>query len=292
MQPVWESVKDRDGVQDFRLNYHRGVYDTGYDNYHDIYYQRWRVEDVDYKVLCIDRLDNSQVREVASGEYTDDDTVCVDPDEYKVVVGQGDPSVSTNFLSPASSNNSWWIQTSVPTVRSQPWANNYRDGFCGVRVLDDNLEVLDPKLDEFDAEDRSTCSNIADNPIHTAMPDKLIGVQRVVASRRAKYMAVSELTPDLMDTTGNLQSFEGELDAGDLIGMIIEMGQFGFGAGDSIRSTFRPPIRSEYNTAFDYKTRFYQYINNYNDRATYSLGCVLDGTCPVNFRDQITEGNN
>ena len=104
-------------------------------------------------------------------------------------------------------------------------------------------------------------------------------------------MAVSELTDDLMDTTGNLQSFEGELDSGDLIGMIIEMGQFGFGAGDTITSTFRPPIRSEYNTAFDYATRFQQYVNNYNDRALYSLGCIIDGTCPVNFRDELTEGN-
>ncbi len=291
MQPVWESVKNRDGERDFRLNYQRAVYDTGYDNFHDIYYQRWRVEDVPYKVLCIDRLDSSLVREVYAGEYTEDDTVCIDPDEYKVVVGQGDPTISTNFISPASANNSWWIQTSVPAVKAQTWAANYRDGFCGVRVLDDNLELLDPLLTEFEPEDRGTCSNIADNPIHEHFADKLIGVQRVVASRRAKYMAVSELTEDLMDTTGNLQSFEGELDSGDLIGMIIEMGQFGFGAGDTITSTFRPPIRSEYNTAFDYATRFHQYINNYNDRATYSLGCVIDGTCPVNFRDDLTDGN-
>lgn len=289
---MWESVKGRDGIQNFRLNYHRGSYDTGYDNFHDIYYQRWRAEDVDFKILCIDRLDTSLVREIYSADdVTSDDTVCQDPEEYKVIIGQGDPSVSTNFLSPASSNNSWWIQSSVPSVRSQPWANNYRDGFCGVRVLDDNYDILDPALVDFSPDDRSTCSNIVDNPIHDALPDKLIGVQRVVASRRAKYMAISELTSDLMDTTGNLQSYEGELDAGDLIGMIIEMGQFGFGAGEDIRSTFRPPIRSEYETAFDYKTRFHQYVNNYNDRARYSLGCVLDGTCPVNFRDQLTEGN-
>ena len=57
-----------------------------------------------------------------------------------------------------------------------------------------------------------------------------------------------------------------------------------------LQSTFRPPVRSEYQTAVNYKTRFRQYISNVNDRALYSLACVIDGTCPVNFRDQLTEG--
>ena len=29
-------------------------------------------------------------------------------------------------------------------------------------------------------EDRSTCSNIADNPVHDTLPDKLVGVHTVV----------------------------------------------------------------------------------------------------------------
>jgi len=292
MQPVWESVKDKNGTTDFRANYLRGVYDPGYDNYHDIFYQRWRKENVEYKVLCVDRLDPTQVREVPSGEFiAGTGSICRDPEEYKVILGQGDPVVATNFFTPDSTENSWWIQTSVPGVKAQPWSSSYRDGLCGIRVLNDQLDETDPQLVNFSPEDRSTCSNIADNPIHEAMEDKLIGKQRIVASRRAKFMAISELTPDMMDTTGALNSFEGELDSGDLISMIIEMGQFGFGAGEDIQSTFRPPIRSEYDTAVDYKTRFYQYINNFNDRASYSLGCVLDGTCPVNFRDQLTTKN-
>ena len=288
MQPVWESVKDKNGSTDFRANYLRGVYDSGYDNYHDIFYQRWRRENKPYKVLCINRLDPTKIRNVPEGVYIEGtDAICHDPEEYKVIEGQGNPVVNTNFFTPNSSQNSWWIQTSVPAVKAQPWASSYRDGYCGIRILDDNLDEEDGNLVSFVPEDRSTCSNIADNPIHEAKEDKLIGKQRVVSSRRAKFMAISELTDDLMDTTGALNSFEGELDSGDLISMIIEMGQFGFGAGDTVRSTFRPPIRSEYKTALDYQTRFYQYINNYNDRAVYSLGCILDGQCPVNFRDQM-----
>jgi hypothetical protein len=112
----------------------------------------------------------------------------------------------------------------------------------------------------------------------------------VVTTRRAKFIALSELTEDYLDTTGALSSFEGELESGDLISLIVEMGQFGFSSGSSIRSTFTPPVRAEFKTASDYKTRFRQYIKNVNDRATYSLACVLDGSCPVNFRDQLTVG--
>jgi hypothetical protein len=44
MQPVWESAKDKDGKINYRSNYQRSIYDIGYDNYNDIYLQRWRTE--------------------------------------------------------------------------------------------------------------------------------------------------------------------------------------------------------------------------------------------------------
>lgn len=44
MQPIWESAKSRSGVINYRSNYHRAVYAIGYDNYNDIYNQRWRKE--------------------------------------------------------------------------------------------------------------------------------------------------------------------------------------------------------------------------------------------------------
>ena len=48
---------------------------------------------------------------------------------------------------------------------------------------------------------RSACSNIADNPVHETLPDKLIGTKTVVETRLAKYVAVSLLTRDLLDTS-------------------------------------------------------------------------------------------
>ncbi len=293
MQPVWESVKNKqDGKTNFRVNYHRGVYDIGYDNYHDIFNQRWRGEDVQYEVVCINKIDPTKRRVVAAGNYTVAGTVCNDPEERKEVLGQGNPIVTTLFVSPANPNNSWWIQTSVPAVKAQPWANSYRDGYCGIRDLQESINVMDPALESFLPQSRNDCSNIVDNPVHVSVQDKLIGVQRVVTSRRAKFMAISRLTDDMLETTGYLSSYEGELNSGDLISMIIEMGQFGYSAGDQIRSTYTPPVRSEYETANDYATRFMQYIQNYNDRATYSLACVLDGICPVNYKDQIKVGQN
>jgi hypothetical protein len=157
--------------------------------------------------------------------------------------------------------------------------------------LNDDFAEDNPDLASFKPTNRSVCSNIADNPIHEAMQDKLVGVLRVVLLRRAKYIAVSHLTPDYLDTNGWLTAFEGELDAGNLISLLTDLGQFGFGSGGTVSSTYTPPQRSEFDTAVDYKTRFSQFIYNVNDRATYSLACVLDGICPVNFRDQLTPGN-
>jgi hypothetical protein len=295
MQPTWESVKNRDGTLNYRINYHRAFYDIGYDNFHDIYVQRWRREDLAWNVQCKNKITGA-IRDAPYGKYvidavTKEKTICIDPIEEKIINGQGNPVLRTFFISPDSADNSWWQQTSVPAVTSQPWASNYRDGFCGIRQLDEDHDRYDPELDTFKPQSRNNCSNIADNPTHPTVQDKLIGQQKVITQRRSKMMAVSELSDDFMDTTGYLNAFEGELDNGDLISMIIEMGQFGFGPGEKVRSTASIPVRSEYETANNYRTRFRQYITNVNDRALYSLACVIDGVCPVNYRDQLTVGN-
>lgn len=286
MQPVWESAKSRTGDINYRSNYHRANYDIGYDNYNDIYLQRWRKEDVLYEVICEDKITGSR-RNVSSGKYNDDGFICDDPNERKIIIGQGLPIIKSSFVSPNASENSWWRPTSVPAVVAQDWSANYQDGYCGIRKLNDDLSETDPNLANFKATNRADCSNIADNPVNPALQDKLIGVLQVVLTRRAKYLAVSRLTDDYMDTNGYLTSFEGELESGNLISMIMDKGQFGLGAGVSINSTFRPPQRSEFQTAVDYRIRFSQYIRNYNDRASYSLACVLDGVCPVNFLKQL-----
>jgi len=286
MQPVWESAKDRSGTINYRSNYHRAEYDAGYDNFNDIYAQRWRKENIPYEVICVNKITGAE-RNVPSGDYTPNGDVCYDPEERKVIIGQGNPPVKSVFISPNDSDNSWWRPTSVPAVEAQAWSNNYRDGYCGIRKLNDDFDINDPNLADFVPEDRGTCSNIADNPIHATFQDKLIGLTRVITTRRAKFVAISALTFDYLDTTGWLSTFEGELESGDLISMIVEMGQFGFTPGTEIKSTFSAPVRSEFETAIDFRTRFSQYIRNVNDRASYSLACVLDGVCPVNFRDQL-----
>jgi hypothetical protein len=287
MQPTWESVRNRDGTTNFRLNYHRANYTLGYDNFHDIYLQRWRKEDIAYQVECIHRI-TGEVRQVSQNDPNPE--ICIDPIEYKRVIGQGNPPVLTKFVSPNSSDNSWWMQTSVPSVRAQPWASSYRDGYCGIRDLDDGIDINDPILEEFIPSSRGSCSNIADNKPHPSLEDKLISIQRVVLKRRSKYVAISELTDDFLDTTGRLKSFEGELSTGNLITMMTDNGQFEFSSGERSQSTFQSPRRSEYETADDYKYRFRQYIYNFNDRAQYALACVIDKVCPVNFAEQLTVG--
>jgi len=289
MQPVWESVKNRYGEINFTTNYHRAFYDIGYDNFHDIYEQRWRNEDQPYNVSCIDKLTGAS-RSINPGEQ------CKTPSEKKQILGQGFPPITTKFVAPDNPDNAWWVATSVPAVRAQPWSSNYRDGYCGVRRLDSDMEMTDPDLDFFTPQPRDACgesiSNIADNPIHATVPDKLIGEEEIRLKRRTKFMAISQLTEDYMDTTGFLKSFEGELSTGYLVSMDSEQGQFGLGSGEKLATTFAAPVQSdEYKTAVDYKVRFKQFIDNNNDRASYSLACVIDGVCPVNYKDQITDGH-
>ena len=40
----------------------------------------------------------------------------------------------------------------------------------------------------------------------------------------------------------------------------------------------------------DWETRFQQYDINHNDRARYTPGCTLDGSCPVNFKAEMPGG--
>lgn len=309
MQPVWESVKLRNGQTNYRNNFHRTHYEVGYDNYHDIFLQRWRKEDKPWEVLCVDHITKVE-RSVPKGVYNSDGSICDAPREYKVVVGQGQqsniricklmcdccrcvgsPYVKSNYVDPRDLENSWWMQSSVPAVHAQPWNSSYQDGLCGISEFDGDVDELDPNLVNYVPKDRGNCSNVADNPIHAAVQDKLIGIQKVVSRRRAKFIAISGLTSDFMDTSGFLSSFEGELQGESLMSLMNDVGDFGFTSDETIRSTFAPPVMSEYKTADDYKTRFRQYIRQHNDRAFYSLACLIDGVCPVDYKSQITEGH-
>ena len=67
MQPIWESVKNVDGTINFALSYHRANYESNYDDYHDIYLQRWRQEDKPWKILCVNQITQVE-RDVPYGE--------------------------------------------------------------------------------------------------------------------------------------------------------------------------------------------------------------------------------
>ena len=110
-------------------------------------------------------------------------------------------------------------------------------------------------------------------------------------------MAVSALTPDLLDTTSQLDSFEGELEDAALDSLIQSYGQFDWSidgnAEARIATTFQPPLLPPDD--FNLKPRrealgrFHQYSFQPNDRARYSLSCIYDLTCPVNFNDQLID---
>ena len=56
------------------------------------------------------------------------------------------------------------------------------------------------------------CSVIPDNPLHGTPADLLIGAETAVEVRRSKFVAVSKLSDDYLDTAALLKSFEGELE--------------------------------------------------------------------------------
>jgi len=302
MQPLWESVKNADGTINFGLSYHRANYEPAYDDFHDIYLQRWRNEDKPWEVICVNR-ETKQERIIEYGMENNnfDEEVCDDPSEYKLVKGQGNPlseqsgdGVKTRFLNPLDPLNSVWRQTSVPSVKAQPWNTSYRDGTCGMRKLDNDMGFEDPDLGDREIGGREECSNIVDNAVHPTRPDKLIGEEVIVEQRKAKYVAISKLSDDYLDTSGIVTSFEGELENEvDLVSLLTrgaKEGKFGWDySNEELGSTFKEQVYTEFKVADNWDTRFHQYEVKYNDRAYYSLSCKLDGNCPVNFKDQVEQ---
>ena len=297
MQPTWESVKNADGSINFALSHHRAEYNPGYDDYHDIYLQRWRTEDKPWKVICINRLTKEE-REVPYGpEHLNfDGEVCHNPFEYKVVLGQGNPmfensknGIQSRFLDPNDPANNAWIPNSVPSVKGQTWKANYEDGTCGKRRVDDDKHHFDPSLPFRMEPDRGNCSNIVDNPIHPTLPDKRVGPQQTTMQRRAKYVAISRLTDDYLDTSGIVNVYEGGLEKGaDLLSLVRQFiatdNAFGWDTDHEIRTVYQSPVKDNYFHQERNRDRiFHQYETQLNDASQYSPSCVYDGNCPTNF---------
>eukprot|EP00569_Conticribra_weissflogii_P010713 CAMPEP_0171379434 /NCGR_PEP_ID=MMETSP0879-20121228/26580_1 /TAXON_ID=67004 /ORGANISM="Thalassiosira weissflogii, Strain CCMP1336" /LENGTH=932 /DNA_ID=CAMNT_0011890197 /DNA_START=3 /DNA_END=2798 /DNA_ORIENTATION=+ len=293
MQPTWESVKNADGTINFALSYHRAEYEPGYDDYHDIYMQRWRMEDKPWKVICVNRSTGLE-REVPFGE----DEICLDPFEYKKVLGQGNPmyestknGIQSRFLDPNDPDNNVWIPSSVPNAKGQSWKANYEAGTCGKRSIDKDIQLFDPNLPSREQPNRGNCSNIVDNPIHPTLPDKRIGKLTALEQRRAKYVAVSRLTDDYLDTDGFLTTYEGELEDGaDLLTIVNQlrskddslfdwkMEKSNGNSEDMIRSTFQDHVIDRYGAIGrenDHDDK--QYNVKFGDRSLFSPGCVIDG---------------
>ena len=193
-------------------------------------------------------------REVPYGkQYLNfDGEVCQDPFEYKIVLGQGSPNfeesvngIQSRFLDPHDPANNVWIPNSVPGVQGQTWKDNFDDGTCGRMKVDLDMQTFDPDLPNREKPDRRHCSNLVDNPTYETQPDKRIGDATVLERRRAKYVAVSRLTDDYLDTSGILKTYEGELQ-GDLLYIVKQFNNgsmpFGWREGSEISSTFHPQI--------------------------------------------------
>jgi hypothetical protein len=304
MQPTWESVKNADGSINHALSFHRAEYEPGYDDYHDIYLQRWRAEDRPWKVICIDRLTGLE-REVPYGQehLNFDGEVCNNPFEYKVVLGQGNPmyenskdGIRSRFLDPNDPENNVWIPDSVPSVKGQSWKANYEDGTCGKRDINDDKHHFDPSLPFREEPNRGDCSNIVDNPIHPTLPDQRIGRETVVQQRRTKYVAISRLTDNYLDTSGLVATYEGELEDGaDLLSLVRrfrtkEDNPFSWKIQtEQTGSIYQPPVHDRsFSQAMNKNRDYHQYETHEKDSSFLSPSCRYDGRCPNNFTDHVT----
>jgi len=259
MQPIWESVQDVNGMIDFRLNFQRAVYDAGYDNPDDIYKQRWRMEDVPWKMTSGNwtesyftnnktfLLANSVTGAQFLYKPSDRDLVLnqaiPDINALFEISGQAQQLIISRFINPDNPANSYWSPDSVPAVKAQPWAENYED------------------------------KNIMDNPVHPTVADLLIGPHRKVQYRRTKYVAISLLDDTFRDTTGILRAIEGELtNEQDLISLTtVGIGNiFGWESGQQPGSTFPVDVTGEQQFGFvrqdDFYDRHHQFSREFNDR--------------------------
>ena len=145
------------------------------------------------------------------------DTGSVHPTLYYTTTSEDDKCLAGNdgagFPYPLKSRykysglthvHDYWRPSSIPSIKGhiQPWSQNYMDG------------------------------NIADNPVHSTTPDKLIAPSEVVFTRRAKYVSITKLTDNYLDITKFTNLFEGEAINRTLNSILDDFGQFGWSSGE------------------------------------------------------------
>lgn len=112
MQPIWESVKFRNGSTNFRNNYHRTNYDVNYDNKLDTFDQIWRKENVPWEIKCVNKITGVSTTKYLNDTYkTSSDnslnSICTLPDEMKITVGTGQPAIESRFVDPSNPGPSY-----------------------------------------------------------------------------------------------------------------------------------------------------------------------------------------
>jgi hypothetical protein len=318
MQPVWESVKlngsssSKELDINFPLNYHRAWYHSGYDDPEDISLQRFRLEDVPWEIstgrwretfalqpfeqFTLTNLLTNFSWNYSAAQRSSRMAELMPPAELRAmyadfspfnhnranrqpiqnaltpqtIFGQGFRPVTSNFQDPQLQAMSAWSPESVPAVKAQSWPANYRD------------------------------KNIADNPSHPTVPDLLIGPKVIVQKRRTKYVALSRLTDDYLNTTGSdIVVLEGEAVNGDSLLAALAGSERGpaagarFGwdaatAGAGRSSTDTPDVHARdaqpegagwlndpgrplgallLDTQEDWQDRLWQFNSSWNDRA-------------------------
>jgi hypothetical protein len=119
-----------------------------------------------------------------------------------------------------------------------------------------------------------------------------MGPQDVVERRRAKYIAVSRLTDDYLDTSGIVTTMEGELEGTDLLSLVLEYDNehsdiFKWLAKElidddddsdgAISSTFQPQLHDPlFAQSLNGDLEHHEYEMQYNDRSRYSPATVFD----------------
>ena len=112
----------------------------------------------------------------------------------------------------------------------------------------------------------------------------------MVNRRRAKFIVISELTSDFLDTTGVLSKIEGELEDGADLSSIVQHAKeavFEWDVSGSISNatSYESQVHHpNFHPFTEYDDSFHQPFKSY-----YSVQCVIDGTCPINIKDQIND---
>nr|CCA15423.1 carbohydratebinding protein putative [Albugo laibachii Nc14] len=139
MDPLWQSVQTTSGEVDFGLSYHRAFYHSGYDDPHDLYLQRWRMEDQSwaYKCCASDDMQDCVIVSNSDSTHGEAEGCPVGRDLKTEILGQAQdsPSIQSRIKDPGDPANSIFQSESVTAhttwgyrvYNTKTWRDNYLD---------------------------------------------------------------------------------------------------------------------------------------------------------------------